>query len=81
MPSMKYGNPPRAMLQTFEEHLDRITKRERGPVIVDATVHAHIFGRPHGAHYYERIMEIAANTPEIWVATRAQIANHVLTLK
>ena len=80
MPSMKYGNPPRAMLETFEEHLDRITKRERGPVIVDATVHAHIFGRPHGAHYYERIMEIAANTPEIWVATREQIAGHVLTL-
>src|SRR3990172_3582803 len=54
MPSMKYGNPPRAMLETFEEHLDRIMKHERGPVIIDATVHAHIFGRPHGAHYYER---------------------------
>ena len=81
MPSMKYGNPPRAMLETFEEHLARITKRERGPVIVDATVHAHIFGRPHGAHYYERIMEIAASTPEIWAATREQIANHVLTLR
>ena len=81
MRSMKYGDPPRAMLETFEEHLSRITKRERGPVIVDATVHAHIFGRPHGAHYYERIVEIAANTPEIWVATREQIANHVLTLK
>lgn len=81
MPSMKYGTPPRAMLETFEEHLDRNTKRERGPVIVDATVHAHIFGRPHGAHYYERIMEIAANTPEIWVATREQIAGHVLTLR
>jgi peptidoglycan/xylan/chitin deacetylase (PgdA/CDA1 family) len=81
MPSMKYGDPPRAMLETFEEHLSRITKRERGPVIVDATAHAHIFGRPRGAHYYERIVEIAANTPEIWVATREQIANHVLTLR
>ena len=81
MRSMKYGDPPRAMLETFEEHLARITKRERGPVIVDATVHAHIFGRPQGAHYYERIVEIAANTPEIWVATREQIANHVLALK
>lgn len=81
MPSMKYGNPPRAMLATFEEHLDRIGRRECGPVIVDATAHAHIFGRPHGAHYYERIVEIAANTPEIWVATREQIANHVLTLR
>lgn len=81
MRSMKYGDPPRAMLEAFEEHLDRIAKRERGPVVLDATVHAHIFGRPHGAHYYERIMEIAARSPEIWVATREQIANHVLTLK
>jgi peptidoglycan/xylan/chitin deacetylase (PgdA/CDA1 family) len=80
MPSMKYGAPPRAMLETFEEHLERITKHERGPVIVDATVHAHIFGRPHGAHYYERIVELAAKTPEIWIATRLQIAEHVLTL-
>lgn len=80
MPSMKYGNPPRAMLDAFEEHLDRILKREQGPVILDATVHAHIFGRPHGAHYHERIVEIAANTPEVWVATRAQVANHVLLL-
>lgn len=80
MPSMKYGNPPRAMLETFEAHLNRITKHERGPVVIDATVHAHIFGRPHGAHYYERIMEIAANTPEIWVPTREQIAAHVLTV-
>jgi peptidoglycan/xylan/chitin deacetylase (PgdA/CDA1 family) len=81
MPSMKYGNPPRAMLEAFEEHLDRVTKRESRPVIIDATVHAHIFGRPHGAHYYERIMEIAARTPEIWVATRKQIADHILSLK
>ena len=78
MPSMKYGNPPRAMLETFEEHLGRVTKHERGPVIIDATVHAHIFGRPHGAHYYERIMEIAARTPDVWVATRREIASHVL---
>ena len=81
MPSMKYGTPPRAMLATFEEHLDRVLKHERGPVIIDATVHAHIFGRPHGAHYYERIMEIAARTPEVWVATRTRVANHVLAQK
>jgi hypothetical protein len=55
-----------------------VTKHERGSVIIDATVHAHIFGRPHGAHYYERIMELAARTPEVWVATRREIAGHVL---
>jgi len=81
MPSMKYGSPPRAMLATFEEHLERVTKHERGPVIIDATVHAHIFGRPHGAHYYERIMAIAARAPEVWVATRREISSHVLALQ
>jgi heme oxygenase len=75
---MKYGNPPRAMLSTFEEHLERVMQYERDPVIIDATVHAHIFGRPHGAHYYERIMELAARTPEVWIATRKEIAVHVL---
>jgi peptidoglycan/xylan/chitin deacetylase (PgdA/CDA1 family) len=81
MRSMKYGDPPRAMLAAFEDYLDCVVKEAREPVIIDATVHAHIFGRPHGAYYYERIMEIAARTSEIWIATREQIANHVLTLK
>lgn len=81
MRSMKYGDPPRKMLEDFEDYLERVAKNAGEPVIIDATVHAHIFGRPHGAHYYERIMELAARTPEIWIATREQIANHVLTLK
>lgn len=78
MPSMKYGAPPRAMLETFEEVLNRVQSREHGPVIIDVTTHAHIFGRPHGAHYHERIIDIAAHTSDIWVATRLDIAHHVL---
>jgi peptidoglycan/xylan/chitin deacetylase (PgdA/CDA1 family) len=78
MPSMKYGHPPRAMVETFEEHLARIAERREGPVIVDVTSHAHIFGRPHGAYHYEKIIRIAASTPDIWIATRAEIAELVL---
>lgn len=78
MPSMKYGHPPRAMVETFEEHLARIAERREGPVIVDVTSHAHIFGRPHGAYHYERIIRTAASTPDIWIATRAEIAELVL---
>jgi hypothetical protein len=81
MRSMKYGDPPRKLLEDFEDYLERVAKGAGGPVIIDATVHAHIFGRPHGAYYYERIMELAARSPEIWVATREQIANHVLNLR
>jgi peptidoglycan/xylan/chitin deacetylase (PgdA/CDA1 family) len=77
MPSMKYGNPPRMMLETFEEHLERIAERGEGPVIVDVTAHAHIFGRPHGAYYYEKIIERAADR-DVWVATRLEIAEFML---
>ena len=79
MPSMKYGAPPRAMLDTFDEHLD-IMLRERGPAIIDVTTHAHIFGRPRGAYYHERIIESASKSAEVWIGTRLEIANHVLEL-
>lgn len=78
MPSMKYGAPPRAMLETFEEHLGRIRKRREGPVIVDVTAHAHIYGRPHGAYYYEKIIQAAAKSRDIWIATRLEIADFIL---
>jgi peptidoglycan/xylan/chitin deacetylase (PgdA/CDA1 family) len=81
MPSMKYGNPPRTMLETFEEHLKRIADRREGPVIIDVTAHAHIFGRPHGAYYYEKIVQTAASTRDIWIATRLDIAEFILARK
>jgi hypothetical protein len=31
-----------------------------------------------GAHYFEKIVESAMKSPDIWVGTRAQIADHVL---
>jgi peptidoglycan/xylan/chitin deacetylase (PgdA/CDA1 family) len=78
MPSMKYGNPPRMMLESFEEQLKRIQARREGPVIVDVTAHAHIFGRPQGAHYYEKIIQKAVRNRDVWVATRLDIAEFVL---
>ena len=78
MRSMKDGAPPRAMLDTFEEILKRIDERREGPVIVDVTAHAHIFGRPHGAYFYEKVIETAAKTRDVWIATRLEIAEFVL---
>jgi len=78
MPSMKYGTPPRAMLDTFDEHLNILLKHERGRAIIDVTTHAHIFGRPRGAYYHEKIIEAAAKSGEIWIATRLDVANFVL---
>jgi hypothetical protein len=44
------------------------------------TGHAHIFGHHRGAYFYEKIVEQAMCSPDIWVATRAEIANHVLNM-
>jgi peptidoglycan/xylan/chitin deacetylase (PgdA/CDA1 family) len=81
MPFMKYGNPPQAMLASFNECLMIARETARGPVVIDVTSHAHIFGRPRGAHYYEKIIERAASAPDVWVATRAEIADHMLAQK
>jgi peptidoglycan/xylan/chitin deacetylase (PgdA/CDA1 family) len=77
MPFMKYGNPPKAMLDAFEENLV-IARVEKGPAIIDVTVHAHIFGHPRGCHYFEKIVARAAASSDVWIATRAEIADFLL---
>ena len=78
MPSMKYGAPPRRMLETFEEVLKRVEEQRESPVIIDVTTHAHIFGRPQGAYFHDKIIETAASSSDIWIGTRNEIAEHVL---
>ena len=80
MPFMKYGNAPRAMLESFTENV--AIARETGEVtIIDVTCHAHIFGHPRGAFYYGKIVEAAAADADVWIGTREQIARHVLAQK
>jgi peptidoglycan/xylan/chitin deacetylase (PgdA/CDA1 family) len=80
MAFMKYGTPPKMMLESFEENLV-IARASRAPSMIDVTTHAHIFGRPRGAYYYEKIIERAATSPDVWIATRAEIADHVLGIE
>ena len=80
MQFMKYGNGPKTMLESFNENI--MAAKENGELsIVDVTCHAHIFGRPRGAYYYEKIVEAAARNSDVWIGTRAQIAHHVLAQK
>ena len=79
MAFMKHGTPPKMMLEAFEENLE-IALREPGrPAMIDVTAHAHIFGHPRGAHYYEEIVARATKHPQVWVATRREIAELVLS--
>jgi peptidoglycan/xylan/chitin deacetylase (PgdA/CDA1 family) len=79
MPSMKYGNAPKMMLDAFDEVIEIARERDDELRIIDVTSHAHIFGHHRGAYYYEKIIEKAVSSPDIWVGTRAQIAGHVLS--
>jgi peptidoglycan/xylan/chitin deacetylase (PgdA/CDA1 family) len=78
MPSMKYGAAPRTMLDAYDEVIGIAREREDEVRIIDVTVHAHIFGHHRGAYYFERIIEKATASADIWVGTRAQVADHVL---
>ncbi len=82
MPFMKYGNAPQMMLQAFDENLAIARERSEGPVMIDVTSHAHIFGRPRGAYYYEKIVQraAAAASRDVWIGTRAEIADHIMKL-
>ena len=79
MPSMKYGHPARMMLESYNEVIE-IARAGSELRIIDVTSHAHIFGHHRGAYFYEKIVEQAMSSPDIWVATRAEIADHVLSI-
>jgi peptidoglycan/xylan/chitin deacetylase (PgdA/CDA1 family) len=80
MPSMKYGHPPRMMLDSFNEVIEIARARPKELRIIDVTSHAHIFGHHRGAYFYEKIIEQAMAAPDIWVGTRAEIAEHMLSM-
>ncbi len=79
MPAMKYGHPPRLMLESYNEVIE-VARASDELRIIDVTSHAHIFGHHRGAYFYEKIVEQAMSSPDIWVATRAEIADHVLAM-
>jgi hypothetical protein len=76
---MKYGTAPAVMLDAFNEVIAIARAHTDELRIIDVTSHAHIFGHHRGAHYYEKIIEQAVSASDIWVATRAQVAEHVLS--
>jgi peptidoglycan/xylan/chitin deacetylase (PgdA/CDA1 family) len=76
---VRHGNTPRTMLQVFEDTFEHLCTSEERATSIDVTVHAHVFGRPAGAWVYERILQRVSRLPHVWVATRSEIADHVLS--
>jgi peptidoglycan/xylan/chitin deacetylase (PgdA/CDA1 family) len=75
--AMKHGQPPGVYVDNFKEWLGYARKREKGACKIDPTVHAHVFGRPAGMWAFERVMEIAKKSKDVWIGTRAEVAAHV----
>ena len=74
---LRHGNAPRVMLDIFQDTFRQIYNHEPRAYL-DVTVHAHVFGRPAGAWVYEQILEIVNKYSDIWIATRAEVAEWLL---
>lgn len=77
---MRHGNSPRVYVEIFEDWLKAVRERETGPVRMDPAVHAHVFGRQPGLSMYERVMEIAKASDDVWIGTRSEAVDHVLSV-
>lgn len=75
---IRYGNAPGGLLEVFRQTLDAARTRERRAIAFDATAHTHVFGRSAGAWVFEEMMKVAKAHDDVWIATREEIARHVL---
>lgn len=74
---IRYGNAPGGLVEVFGQTLDA-ARRETRAICFDATAHTHVFGRSAGAWVFEEQMKIAKQHDDVWIATREEIARHVL---
>jgi peptidoglycan/xylan/chitin deacetylase (PgdA/CDA1 family) len=74
---IRYGNAPGGLVEVFRQTLEA-ARRETRAICFDATAHTHVFGRSAGAWVFEEQMKIAKQCDDVWIATREEIARHVL---
>jgi hypothetical protein len=75
---MRYGNPPKVMLEIFEDWLAYARKHEKGPARLDPTIHSHVFGRPLGMSVFRKMLEIASAADDVWIGTRSEAVKYIL---
>lgn len=74
---VKHGQPPRTMLQTFEDALGYLRRAELEVGKIDPIIHAHVFGRPAGIWVYERMLATVKDGKDVWTGTHADVVDHV----
>ncbi|NVO15318.1 MAG: polysaccharide deacetylase family protein [Rhodoplanes sp.] len=76
--AMRFGRSPRDFVALFDDLLANVLAGEDAAVVIDVTAHCHVFGRPNGAWAYEAIVKTVMGRDDVYVATRAEMADYVL---
>jgi peptidoglycan/xylan/chitin deacetylase (PgdA/CDA1 family) len=76
------GNPPSAYVEEFRSTLDLLRDEYEltggRPGMIRAAVHAHVYGRSRGRWAWRDAIRYAKSHGDVWVATRGELAEHVL---
>jgi peptidoglycan/xylan/chitin deacetylase (PgdA/CDA1 family) len=75
---LRYGRSPRQFVEAFDDLLAHVLAAETDALLIDVIAHAHVYGRPSGAWAYEAIARKVMWRDDVWIATRGEIAAHVL---
>jgi peptidoglycan/xylan/chitin deacetylase (PgdA/CDA1 family) len=74
-----HGRPARDFVAAFEDALDYcVTAPEKKAHLISVSVHAHHFGRPYGAWAFERVMQRARASKDVWIARDMDVAQLAL---
>ncbi len=75
--AMRFGRSPRQFVELFDDLIAHAIGGEAEALMIDVTAHAHCYGRPAGAWAIETIARKAKARDDIWIATRAELAEAV----
>ena len=75
--AIRYGNPPRQMLDLFDDWWDYVREHERGAARLNPSIHGHVFGRLTGIGVFEQLIERAKSLPDCWIGRQGDAINHL----
>lgn len=75
------GNSPGVYVEEFSKTLDFLYEEHQltgRPGLIRASVHAHVYGRSWGRWAFRDTIRYARRFSDVWITTRAKLAEHVL---
>jgi peptidoglycan/xylan/chitin deacetylase (PgdA/CDA1 family) len=74
------ANPPAVYFDSFKDAFDELYEEGAAgsPKWIEAVIHCHIGARPGLTRSIRRVIQYAKQHPKVWLATRGEIAKHVL---